>query len=305
MGPVRTVVDNYPTRTAGPVRFMPRADPVVWPSRRSAPLGQESLRSYEEQGFLTVDSLLSPDEVTRCRSEMERLKRDESIRRDGTTVLEPDSTEIRSIFRVERVSELFAELLHSRSLAGYAEQILGSPVYIHQSRVNYKPGFGGAPFHWHTDFEVWHAEDGMPAPRALSISIALTDNHDCNGPLMIIPGSHRTFIPCQGSTPPGHHEHYLREHRPKIGVVDDASVTEMAGRHGIRQLPGPAGSAVIFDCNCVHGSNGNITPYPRSNLFVVYNSVHNALTEPFAAESRRPEHLANRDFTPVAGGQDA
>ena len=52
-----------------------------------------------------------------------------------------------------------------------AEQILGSQVYIHQSRVNLKPGFKGKEFYWHSDFETWHIEDGMPRMRALSCSI--------------------------------------------------------------------------------------------------------------------------------------
>lgn len=30
----------------------------------------------------------------------------------------------------------------------------------------------------------------------------------------------------------------------------------------------------------MHGSSDNITPYPRSNLFIVYNSVQNALVRP-------------------------
>jgi ectoine hydroxylase len=49
----------------------------------------------------------------------------------------------------------------------------------------------------------------------------------------------------------------------------------------------------------MHGSNSNISPVPRSNVFVVYNSVENTLVEPFAAPSRRPEFIAARDFTPI------
>jgi ectoine hydroxylase len=55
----------------------------------------------------------------------------------------------------------------------------------------------------------------------------------------------------------------------------------------------------MFDCNVMHGSAGNITPYPRCNLFVVYNSVDNTLVAPFAAPAPRPEHVASRDFTPL------
>jgi ectoine hydroxylase len=68
----------------------------------------------------------------------------------------------------------------------------------------------------------------------------------------------------------------------------------LADIHGIRQLTGPAGSGVFFDSNCMHGSTDNITPYPRSNLFIVYNSVYNALVEPFAAPAPRPSYLAAR-----------
>jgi ectoine hydroxylase len=64
-------------------------------------------------------------------------------------------------------------------------------------------------------------------------------------------------------------------------------------------LCGPAGSATFFDCNMMHGSNGNITPSPRVNLFLVYNSVDNALVEPFAAPAPRPTFIASRTFEPV------
>jgi ectoine hydroxylase len=73
----------------------------------------------------------------------------------------------------------------------------------------------------------------------------------------------------------------------------------MAAEHGIATFTGSAGSATVFDANCMHGSNGNITPFPRSNLFVVFNSVENALVEPFSAPRRRPDYLGSRDFTPL------
>src|SRR3546814_3200003 len=50
-------------------------------------------------------------------------------------------------------------------LAGVARFLLDDTVYIHQSRLNYKPGFQGKEFYWHSDFETWHVEDGMPRMR--------------------------------------------------------------------------------------------------------------------------------------------
>lgn len=87
--------------------------------------------------------------------------------------------------------------------------------------------------------------------------------------------------------------------RQQIGTPDEESLSWLAARRGIRQFTGPAGSAVFFDCNAMHGSNGNTTPYPRSNVFIVYNSIENTLIEPFGAPAPRPSFIASRTFHPV------
>ncbi|ELP70688.1 ectoine hydroxylase [Streptomyces turgidiscabies] len=287
--------DLYPTRVAGEAVAQPRVDPSVW-GDRPGPLSKEQVDRYESTGYLVRDNLLSADEMGVFRTELERLGRDPVLRASDRVVMEPDSDRLRSVFEVEKVSEVFAQLLHSPRLVDVARQVLGSDVYIHQSRVNYKPGFGGAEFDWHSDFETWHAEDGMPRPRAFSVSIALSENYAFNGPLLVMPGTHKTFIPSVGETPPEFHKESLRVHRITVGSPGQEHLTRMAERHGIEQITGPAGSAVMFDSNLLHGSNGNITPFPRSNIFIVYNSVENTLEEPFAAPKARPQHLGNREY---------
>jgi ectoine hydroxylase len=290
--------DPYPTRITGEPVPLERRDPIVW-GTGPGPLDAAALESYDRTGYLVLPGLLSAGEVEECRAELRRLNEDRALRGSERVVLEPDSEEIRSVFEAEKVSEVFADLIFSPRLTGIARQVLGSGVYVHQSRVNYKPAFGGAEFDWHSDFETWHAEDGMPRPRAFSVSIALTENHPFNGPLMVMPGSHRTFVPSVGETPDDFHKQSLRVHRITVGSPGEKHLTTMAERHGIDQITGPAGSAVMFDSNILHGSNGNITPFPRSNIFIVYNSVENTLGEPYAAPRPRPVHLGNRDFTPV------
>ncbi|MCW2944819.1 MAG: ectoine hydroxylase, partial [Actinoallomurus sp.] len=94
--------------------------------------------------------------------------------------------------------------------------------------------------------------------------------------------------------------HYKESLRgQEIGTPDPDSLSILANKYGIDVFTGPPGSATMFDCNCMHGSNGNITPFPRSNIFIVFNSVENACVDPFAAPSRRPDFIAARDFTPV------
>ena len=90
---------------------------------------------------------------------------------------------------------------------------------------------------------------------------------------------------------------WLREQ--KIGTPDRETLRSMAHEYGIEQFTGPAGSALMFDCNVMHGSGSNITPYPRSNIFNVFNSVENVLEQPYAAAVPRPAFVANRDGTPI------
>jgi ectoine hydroxylase len=292
--------DVYPSRVGGSAGILDRLDPTVycepW-ATGGGPLRGAQLLRFAREGFLSFDHPFSAREVEDLGA---LLAQELHRRRDDPApelVREPDGDEIRSIFDVHRIHPAFARLAADRRLLGLAEQILGSRVYVHQSRVNLKPGFEGKEFYWHSDFETWHVEDGMPRMRALSISINLTENLAVNGPLMLIPASHHHYVSCEGHTPPNHHLESLR--RQEYGVPDRKSLGWLVERGGISAPTGGPGSMVVFDCNVMHGSGGNITPYPRTNVFIVYNSVENALVEPFGGQPPRPDYIASRDPRPV------
>jgi ectoine hydroxylase len=292
------VDDGYPTRITGTPEHLPRVHPTVWGTESDGPIDAATLANHEARGYTVVDDLLSVGEVQTYWRELVRLSSNRELAQDERVITEARTGEVRSIFDVHEISDLISELVRDPRVLDRARQLLGSDVYIHQSRVNYMPGFKGTGFYWHSDFETWHAEDGMPSPRAVSCSIALTDNYPFNGGLMIMPGSHRTFVQCAGETPDDNYKASLKDQR--VGVPSEDDITKMAAEHGIDQFTGQAGSALWFDSNIMHGSGNNITPYPRSNIFLVFNSVENALTEPYAASVPRPAFIAGRDTTPIS-----
>jgi ectoine hydroxylase len=275
--------------------MMTRQEPVVYQqvqnTRRGA-LSPIQRNVYQDDGFLFFAELFSAAEVQRLHDEMQAMLEEYADRGRDEVITEPGSGEVRSIFNVHRLNHLFADLVRDPRVLNVAREILGSEVYIHQSRINYKPGFRGKEFYWHSDFETWHCEDGMPAMRALSCSILLTDNNESNGPLMLIPGSHCHFISCVGETPDDHYKKSLK--KQDYGVPDEALLRQLCDRGGIASCKGRAGSVVFFDCNTMHGSNSNITPYPRSNVFFVYNSMENQLLAPIGSLKPRPEFVATR-----------
>ncbi|MDV3130281.1 ectoine hydroxylase [Mycobacterium sp. 21AC1] len=289
-------VDQYPTRLAHAIAPIPRHEPAVWGAESDGPLRQDHLDRFSDKGYLVRHGTVEDDQLPHLRHELDRIAADLDAD-DPRVIREPGGT-IRSIFEPHLLSELVAQVVRLETVLPVARQLLGSDVYIHQARINLMPGFTGTGFYWHSDFETWHAEDGMPAIRAVSCSIALTQNYPFNGSLMVIPGSHQTFYPTVGETPDNNHDTSLVAQN--IGVPDETTLTKAVDQHHIDQFTGPPGSALWFDANLLHGSGSNITPLPRSNVFLVFNSVDNQLGEPFAAPRPRPEYLAARHVTRVA-----
>ncbi|MFA5678492.1 MAG: ectoine hydroxylase [Pseudomonas sp.] len=285
--------DLYPSRQHNHPRWQERLDPIAWRTdAHNAPLSTEQLSRFERDGFLVLPEVFSAREVALFKTELARMSEDPQVLESPTAIREPNSGALRSVFAIHRSNALFAQVARDERTAGLIRYLLDGDIYVHQSRLNLKPGFKGKEFYWHSDFETWHTEDGLPRMRTISCSILLTDNLPWNGPLMLIPGSHRHYISCVGKTPEDHYQQSLR--RQEFGIPDEGSLRKLVDQYGIEQAIGPAGSVVLFDCNTLHGSGSNIAPSPRSNLFFVYNHMDNQPTEPFDGMPPRPDFVAER-----------
>lgn len=290
--------DFYRSREENAGNMFPRHEPIVHSAgqqREQGPLAQQQLAQFERDGFLWLENFFTPEMVAGFFDELRDMAQDKAFCERDEVIMDANREKIRSVFAMHETSEAFHRLTRDPELLGIAQQLLGGDVYIHQSRINSKAGFFGNGFEWHSDFETWHTEDGMPAMRAVSASIMLTDNNAFNGPLMLIPGSHEYFVPCAGATPENNWTQSLQ--KQTAGVPSRDAVGQLANRHGIEAPTGPAGSLLLFECNTLHASNRNMSPWPRANLFFVYNSVDNRLVEPFCGSKRRPEYLAARANT--------
>ena len=293
---LEATTDPYRSRVAAEWEATARVDPVVWSSDRSAgPLQQAQLTAYEHDGYQLATELFTAVETTALLHEAQRLAAE--AQPGPGVIIEPGSQEVRSLFRLHETSEVFRNVARDPRLLEVARQLLGGEVYVHQSRINFKPAFDGKEFFWHSDFETWHIEDGMPRMRAVSVSLFLTPSTEFNGPLLLVPGSHHTYIRCVGATPANHHEKSLK--KQEYGVPSPEAMRMLVDNGGIVAAKGPGGSAVFFECNTMHGSAGNLSPWPRTNFFIVYNSVDNTLAEPFGGTPARPAFLGERDPQPV------
>lgn len=300
--------DPYLTRDVSAWTIVDRADPVVYPPSPSVAenpklLTPEQVEQFDRDGFIVLPNVFSEEEVAQLRAEvhgwrdeLQEQMDDEDCRVTDEVkfVTEPTSKLVRSIFEPHKRDGLLSSTCTAPRLVHRAQQLLGDDVYIHQSRINFQPSFVGTGFWWHSDFETWHAEDGMPRTRALSCVTMIDRNTEANGSLMVVPGSHKHFIQCPGSTPQNNWERSLKE-KQFFGTPNHESLEKMIHRYGIKHCTGEPGSVTIFDSNLLHGSHNNISADPRCNLFQVFNACSNKLKDPYYGPSARPEHIAARD----------
>lgn len=133
----------------------------------------------------------------------------------------------------------------------------------------------------------------MPRMRAVTAWIMLTENHEHNGPLYVIPGSHKLYVSCAGQTGAENYKTSLKTQ--KLGVPQPATMNEVLATRDIKAITGKPGTVVFHECNILHSSPDNISNDPRTILMCVYNSVLNKPVMPFGELEPRPDFLSNRD----------
>ena len=247
-------------------------------------LNAAQIAAFNEQGYLFFPGLLDNDEVEILQRPIPEIPN-----RQGPEVIheKEEPSVVRLAFGAHVYCESCRRLSLLPRLLSPVRQFLGDEVYLHQSRLNPKPGFGGGTaWDWHQDYPPWHTIDGMPEPRCIMASVFIDDCTAVTSPLLVVPGSHR------------HGLLDAKLHKDAKGYalhhIDRTTLEALAEENGIEALIGPAGSIAFIHCNVVHGSANNVSPWRRAVLYLIYNAVNNACTS-----TERPWYQNNRDFTPL------
>ncbi len=221
---------------------------------------------FEEDGYLVVRALLSPDEVEACETEIERLHRlavELEARGDaaaGRFQLEPFAKNatrkglpvLRKIEQTRDFSEVFGNLAAHPGLIRLAGSLLGPDLLLFRSTLMLKPAYHGSSHGLHQDSAYWP----MQPPALVTVSIALTDSSPENGCIQVLPRSHKGGLQSWG--------HIARRQDEALADGDDV---DLSGRVDV---PLAAGDAVLFHSLTVHGSGPNPSPRPRHTALYAY-----------------------------------
>ena len=245
-------------------------------------LSAEQLATFDAEGYTVLPRCFSDAEVTLLRHEAEAV-----LKHNRPEVWREKSGAPRTAFAIHRFSDAFSLLARHPRLIEPVRQLFGEDVYVHQFKLNAKAAFEGDVWQWHQDFGAWQRDDGMPQPRAVNIAVFLDEVMPINGPLLLIPKSHRARN-IDGTTA---YPLWTLDKETVTRLVLDAEGEDAIG---VVAPTGKPGTVLLFHGNLVHAAPPNITPYPRKVVYLTLNTVANRITK-----STRAEWLAHQDFTPI------
>ncbi len=217
---------------------------------------EDTITRYRRDGVVVVPGLL--DDLTRQRMKQalaDLLERARSVAaHDDVYDLEPlhsaADPRVRRIKKPHLVHPVFAEFMRSPRLLAVLSALLGpSGVRLHGSKLNLKAPEYGSPVEWHQDWAFYpHSNDDL-----LAVGVLLDDATEENGPLLVVPGSHRgpTF------------DHHGVDGR-FCGAIDFAR--EKLDVSAAVPLIAPAGSCSFHHVRALHGSAQNRSAQSRNLL---------------------------------------
>ncbi len=222
-------------------------------------LTDEQIQQYRTDGYVLVPDALEPGTLAALRQTTEELVATARGATEHTEVLDLDPRHTPSRPSVRRIKHpyfahpFFRRLASDAAIMSRLTPLIGEDIRLRTGgKVNLKPPGDGAAIEWHQDWAFYpHTNQSV-----LAVGVLLDDAGADNGPLMVLPGTHRGAI-CD------HHSD---------GAFCGAIDVRRAGldMSTAREIHGTAGSISIHHARLVHGSAVNRSDRARRMLFYVY-----------------------------------
>jgi len=224
-------------------------------------LSPADLDAYRHDGFIVLPDVLAQEEVETLRRVTDAFVCKASVVAANDEVYDLEDTHSPAEPRVRRIKtpHLFdpeyARAARHPKIVEVLKDLWGT-VRFDTGKLNMKSAGYGAPIEWHQDWAFYpHTNEDLAA-----VGIMLDDCEMDNGPMMVIPGSHRGPI-CDHHGPDGRF----------CGAIDP----EASGLDLSRAVPclGKAGSITVHHVRAVHGSATNFSGKQRRFLLFQYRAA--------------------------------
>ena len=224
-------------------------------------LTAEQIDFYRERGYLVLEGVIDEARLRSLRVKIDEfLEAAREVERSNS-IYDLDNSHSAAQPRVRRLKDphlrdpMFKDLAECDAIVDPVAQLLGGSVRFDHSKLNFKHPGARAEIQWHQDWAFYpYTNDDL-----LAVGVMMEDCSAENGPLMVIPGSHK------GPIYDHHHQGvFAGGVRPQaLGELVDSAV----------DLTGPAGSISLHHVRTLHASRNNRGDSLRPLLLFSYAAV--------------------------------
>ncbi|MDA9008819.1 phytanoyl-CoA dioxygenase family protein [Alphaproteobacteria bacterium] len=219
-------------------------------------LSEEQVGFYREKGYLVLENRVPMAIIESIRVEITRFEEEaggmtqSNDRIDLENNHSPDHPRVRRIKLPHKTSDIVNQMMYSDHVLAPVRDLIGDNLRLHSTKLNMKSASYGAVIEWHQDFAFYpHTNDDV-----LAVGIAIDDMSSENGPLMVMPGSHKGPI----------YDHHIDS---VFAGAMDLTANGLSLDDAV-ELSGPAGSLSIHHGRIAHGSAPNTSDRDRRLLFI-------------------------------------
>ncbi|MDA7426173.1 phytanoyl-CoA dioxygenase family protein [Thalassococcus lentus] len=218
-------------------------------------LSQDQKQFYDENGYLLVEDAVTADQLNRLRELTYGFIEASRTVTESNEVYDLDAGHSADAPRLTRVKlphkqhPYFWEVLRNSPMTEVLNDLLGPNTNLLTSKLNTKAPGGGRAVEWHQDWAFYPATNDS----LLAFGLMLEDVDEANGPLMVIPGTHKG--PVLSHQANGYFAGAIDPEDPLFEM--DKAVT----------LTGKAGSMTVHHARILHGSAPNMSDRNRLILF--------------------------------------
>lgn len=214
------------------------------------------IEEYNRVGAIVVPDVLSAAEVAELRRVTEGFVARSAAVAQHDAIYDLEDSHTPAQPRVRRIKAphlhdpAYAALMRHPGIIACLQSLWGPGIRFDTAKLNMKSAGFGAAVEWHQDWAFYpHTNDDLAA-----VGVMMDDMELSNGPLMIIPGSHR------GPVYDHHDQGFF------CGAMDPAR--DRLDYAGALPLTGRAGAITIHHVRAVHGSAPNTSNRER-RLFLM------------------------------------
>ena len=225
-------------------------------------LTQAQIDEYNRVGAIVVPDILTPDEVAGLRRVTDMFVEKSRAITTHNDIYDLEDSHTPAQPRVRRIKTphafdpAYGALVNHPRIIAVLQDLWGPAIRFDTAKLNLKSAGYGAAVEWHQDWAFYpHTNDDLAA-----VGVMMDDMELANGPLMIIPGSHKAPKVFD------HHADgkFCGAMDPSRRDVDFSTALPLTGR---------AGSITVHHVRAVHGSAVNTSNKDRRLLLFQFRAT--------------------------------